>query len=325
MSRAQLTSTVEQNTGGAVSPYAAGKNVLINGALDVWQRGTSFSGLVYTADRWQATYGNSVTVARSTDTPNSAFLYSAEVTGSNFATLQQRLEGATSRQFVGQNVTISFWAKATASVSLAVALQTPSALDNWSSASFLGGNGSVTATTSWTRFSFTIAAANLTSAAANGLALSFNGPTGAVDFKITGIQMEQGLVATAFQTATGTLSGELMACQRYYWRTSYDSTYTHLGSGIANTTTALKLIVPLPVQLRTVPSSFDWAGSNGLMATDGVNNIFITAIAGDSGYTSKNIIYLSCTASGFTQFRSYQVALGGSGNTTQYLGCSAEL
>lgn len=255
MSRAQLTSTVEQNTGGAVSPYAAGKNVLINGALDVWQRGTSFSGLVYTADRWQATYGNSVTVARSTDTPNSAFLYSAEVTGSNFATLQQRLEGATSRQFVGQNVTISFWAKATASVSLAVALQTPSALDNWSSASFLGGNGSVTATTSWTRFSFTIAAANLTSAAANGLALSFNGPTGAVDFKITGIQMEQGLVATAFQTATGTLSGELAACQRYYQRWSASGVFsTAFLMGLCDSTTVAVFTGTLSTTMRTAPS-----------------------------------------------------------------------
>jgi hypothetical protein len=144
-------------------------------------------------------------------------------------------------------------------------------------------------------------------------------------FYMTAVQLEIGSVATAFQTMTGTIQGELAACQRYYWRTSYDATYAHLGSGIANSTTALKLIVPLPVQLRTPPSSFDWAGSSGLMATDGVNNLFITAIAGDSGYTTRNIIYLNCTFSGATQFRSYQVTLGGAGNSTQYLGCSAEL
>ena len=144
-------------------------------------------------------------------------------------------------------------------------------------------------------------------------------------FYMTAVQVEIGSVNTAFNLRGGSVQGELAACQRYYWRTSYNSTYTHLGTGIANTTTALKLIVPLPVQLRTVPSSFDWAGSSGLMATDGVNNLFITAIAGDSGYTSRNIIYLNCTFSGATQFRSYQVALGGAGDTTQYLGCSAEL
>ena len=59
MSRAQLTSTVEQNTGGAVSPYVAGKNKLINGDFGIWQRGTSASISGYnvygTCDRFNFT------------------------------------------------------------------------------------------------------------------------------------------------------------------------------------------------------------------------------------------------------------------------------
>jgi len=57
MSRAQLTSTVEQNTGGAVAPAPAGKNRIINGAMEISQRGTSFTPTTdstYTLDRWIA-------------------------------------------------------------------------------------------------------------------------------------------------------------------------------------------------------------------------------------------------------------------------------
>ena len=356
MSRAQLTSTVEQNTGGAVSPYVAGKNLIINGGFDVWQRGTSFASSAissvatsYTVDRWnfyRSGWASGATLSRQLtgDTTNLPFIqYCARVgrdsgnTGTADISFSTSTETVNAIPFAGKTVTISYYARRGANYSgasnnLGAYVFTGTGTDQNAINGYTGAvtainnTGSTVLTTTWQRFTASATLASNVTEIAASFAYTPVGTAGAADyFEITGVQLEIGSVATPFSRAGGTLSGELAACQRYYWRTSYDSTYTHLGSGIANTTTALKLIVPLPVQLRTVPSSFDWAGSSGLMATDGVNNIFITAIAGDGGYTSKNIIYLSCTASGFTQFRSYQVALGGSGNTTQYLGCSAEL
>ena len=75
MSRAQLTSTVEQNSAGAASPFLAGKNKIINGDFYWSQRGTSFSlvsGQNYTLDRFY-NYLNAGSITSS----QQAFDYSA--------------------------------------------------------------------------------------------------------------------------------------------------------------------------------------------------------------------------------------------------------
>ena len=58
MSRAQLTSTVEQNTGGAVAPFVAGKNKIINGDFAINQRAFSSTTTqsTYMFDRWPANF-----------------------------------------------------------------------------------------------------------------------------------------------------------------------------------------------------------------------------------------------------------------------------
>lgn len=334
--------------------FLAGKNKIINGDFAINQR--SFTSVntngAYSFDRWRLTKSSHGTT---TLTPQTFTVGAAPVAGyeaanyiniessgqteaGSYSILSQPIEDV--RTFAGQTVTVSFWAKA-ASGTPKVAIEIEQSFGTGGSSAVLNYVGQVTLSTNWARYTGTVAVPSIsgktigTNSRVNlnlwtSAGSTFDSRTGSLGIQTAtisfwGVQVEAGSIATPFQTATGTIAGELAACQRYYWRTSYDSTYTHLGSGIANTTTALKLIVPLPVQLRTVPSSFDWAGSGGLMATDGVNNLFITAIAGDGGYTSRNIIYLNCTFSGATQFRSYQVALGGAGNTTQYLGCSAEL
>jgi hypothetical protein len=211
-------------------------NVIINGAFDIWQRGTSFAfaGGVYGADRWMA--GRSG-VAGATFSRQSAaltgFEFSARIArnSGNTSTIAlnfaQSIETKDSIPLAGKTVTLSFYAKKGANFSAA---------SNVLQARLLSGTGTdqnlvlvaitgqatvidqnVTLTDSWQRFSFT---ANVGSTATQ-LFANFNytpvGTAGANDwYEITGVQLEESPVATPFRRNANTIAGELAACQRYY-------------------------------------------------------------------------------------------------------------
>lgn len=84
---------------------------------------------------------------------------------------------------------------------------------------------------------------------------NFIGNAGAT-FYITGVQLEKGSTATAFDYRPyGT---ELALCQRYYWSIGRlpftgNTNYTHIGSGTARGSTDGYIIVPYPVTMRSSP------------------------------------------------------------------------
>lgn len=87
-----------------------GRNRIINGAVNVWQRGTSFGSYGYTADRWSCYADSGFSMSRSTDVPT-GFQYSASLTGTGSTGFTQKIEAANIADLASQMVTISFWMK----------------------------------------------------------------------------------------------------------------------------------------------------------------------------------------------------------------------
>jgi hypothetical protein len=245
--------------------YAAGKNKIINGDFGISQRGTSFSSVAsgtYTLDRWLSAYDGTAgtyVISQQTFTLGTAPVtgyegtyfarYAVTVAGVGNAVrgFDQRIEDV--RQFANQTLTVSVWLKADSARTVGAQIY-----QNFGS----GGSGEVystaqnfSVTTSWTRFTATFnvpSIAGKTIGASNYLALRFLTPTGVtstIDF--WGVQVEAGSVATAFQTATGTIQGELSACERYFQIVT-----GQMCSG-SNTTTVYSG-VNFRTQMRTAPS-----------------------------------------------------------------------
>jgi len=285
MSRAQLTSTVEQNSAGAAAPFSAGKNKIINGDFNINQRNftSNTTNGTYNFDRWVQTNGG--TTGTLTVTPQVFTAGAAPVAGyesSNFvqcitaagasvdtyAVYEQFIEDV--RTLAGQTATISFWAKA-ASGTPKIALEINQSFGTGGSPSsnVLTAISAVTISTSWTRYTITFTVPSLTGktigTTANtsclGIFLWLSSGTNYASrassiglqnntFQIWGVQLESGSVATAFTTATGTVQGELAACQRYYQSTGAVVAWqgnTTSGSNYA-------VFVQLPVQMRAIPS-----------------------------------------------------------------------
>jgi hypothetical protein len=246
-------------------------------------------------------------------------------TASKFIYVGQKIEDV--RTFAGQTVTFSFWAKANATKTLK-----SRAVQIFGS----GGSGAVatsetsnTVTTSWTRFSNTITVGSVsgkTIGAGSYIVFDLNWDSNAIqDIDIWGVQVESGSVATAFQTATGTLQGELAACQRYYWRsvTGQGASRFASNSGSFSSSTNAYINIGFPVQMRTIASSVEYGGTIRLY--DFNTDISITAIALTGTAQSPLCSLLTVTvASGGTQYRPIQLEAGNA-DTTAYIGFSAEL
>jgi hypothetical protein len=324
---------------------AAGRNFIINGGMDVWQRGTSIAiaaaAKTFASDRFWAARGGSVagsTVSRQAtgDTTNLPFIqYCARVqrdsgnTSTQFISFNQDIETVNSIPLAGRTVTLSFYARAGANFSatssaLPVSIVTGTGTDQSLSSGYTGQvtafSGTATLTTTWQRFTFT----GSIGATATQIGIQPYyvpvGTAGANDyFEITGIQLEVGSVATQFSRAAATIQGELAACQRYYQRFDFDTDGLTGFFGNAYSTTAAALIRDLAVPLRTTQTTVDYSN---FRLYDFVNGYTITSLVGWSSAENHTAAVLATGASGLTQYRVYYGANNGSAG---YIAIGAEL
>ena len=285
MTRARDLADTQDNLGGAVAPYVAGKNGVINGGFDNWQRGVSFASVagnaLYTADRWSFLNPGSATFTISrqstSDTTNLANIQyclrlqrNSGQTGTTVNYLTQSIESVNSIPYAGKTITFSFYARAGANYSatsniLSVNVSSGTGTDQNINASFTGIATVIsqyaTLTTTWQRFTYTGSVAS--TATQIGFYFSYT-PTGTAStndyFEVTGVQLELGAVATSFARAGGSIGGELALCQRYCYVKS--TTGQSLGLGTWYSATIFRVPTWFPVQMRTAPSVTSTSGTS---------------------------------------------------------------
>ena len=287
----------------ATTAVTSNKNAIINGAMDVWQRGTNTGtlgvggGSYIGPDRWWF-YNNGFTTTMSQQSCGATLPQfrnclriqrtsgQTSIVASVFVTPQETINSV---RFAGKVSILSFYARASSGLSSATALMvnvftgTGTDQSNFSGGAYTGLANPLgvtpTLTTSWQRFTATGTIASTATELSVQINFTPAGTAGASDyFEITGIQLEEGAVATPFEFEDyGTT---LAKCQRYFQVHSFSlSGY----SGFADSTTSFLAVGQFVVEMRSSPSNSPAATAADFeVRRAGVTSSVATAIATNS-------------------------------------------
>ena len=324
-------------------------NPVLNSGFDIWQRGTASTAIgsgTFLADRWQAArtgFAAGASQSRqatgdTTNLPNIQYCLRVQRDSGDTSTLAlimgQNMESVNSIPYAGKTITFSFYARKGANFSAAsnvmstyVASGTGTDQNLITAGTLTGINNTTTNHTlsaTWQRFTVTKAIDSTATQLAFQFFYTPVGTAGANDyFEVTGVMINIGSAAYPFRRTTGTIQGELAACQRYY-ETSYNYTQgpgTNVGSpnpsdwamsvvqvavgataGIQRSRT-----VPMKygVDKRIIPTIRFWDGAGNLSkytAADSnggflSNNNSLDAFGGAASLNNKNFSWQTIAAS----------------------------
>ena len=227
-------------TDAEIPSYIAGKNFVINGGFDVYQRASfSSSSSGYTLDRWQViNSGGSATVTQqSSGTPlGSSNHFRLTYTSTGIWNIWQFIESSNVKMLQDRTVTLTAKIRrnATFSSNYVMGIYKSTTANAGSSASWsqVGSTSAInanipTGTTSSDWITLTTTLAIPSDGTAEGLAVVFFENAANLNgsyIEISQVQLEIGSVSTPFSRAGGTVAGELLICKRYY-ENSYPTGY----------------------------------------------------------------------------------------------------
>jgi len=210
---------------------AGRKNLIINGGLQIWQRGTSitgsYSGRPYTADMFRiynVNNGSGAVVSRSTDVPSNEFAYSLKRDTSSYnghseinIPIELNRTGYESPFVRGETYTFSYWAKGDGKDTSFINNATGRWSSNVNSGTYVsdrlvkGHSGSG----NWEKVihEFTIDSTVPGSATFFSILIGRNMSHVGVNYW-TGFQLERGRNATEFEHRS--YGEELKLCERYF-------------------------------------------------------------------------------------------------------------
>jgi hypothetical protein len=310
------------NVDDVYSAIGTNKNVLINGSMDIWQRGVSWSNDEndgYFADRWhiQRYAANGMQISRQPVGATAPFNYClrlGRVSGNSAETtyyLNQPVESVNSKRLAGKHATFSFYIRAGSSFKpgfyfkCGVIWHQNGSYPNdgmyYQNFRNVGGHAvseldlsQITLSTSnWTRVQTTVyipadvvQVGVYIGSAGVGTASNSNDY-----FEVTGLQLEEGAVATPFEYRQ--IPEELALCQRYFEK-SYDQAtvpgsvvFSALRTSIQATSQYASVGGLFAVTKRASPTMVAYnpaTGASGQMVADATNITSVGVLANQSSF-----------------------------------------
>ena len=283
---------------GAVydSGALSNRNLIINGGMEVAQRGTSStSGAYVSLDRWYVNQsGGSTTFSQETNSNPSEtgglqkYARLNVSSSSDYTAILQRIEDVTS--VPAGTITVSFYAKGTAPTG---------GLKVWCTQVFgSGGSSDVdiaeqviasSLTSSWVRYTL-----NITVPSVDGKTIGTgsyfmvtigqgtDSASTAYDLNITGVQLEVGTEATPFEHRS--FGDELARCQRYFQTGAFARRWTSTGTNEYNFFTHYYV-----TQMRAAPTRTFSGGSfsNVLSSSENTSAEIATGICCQIAYRAN--------------------------------------
>jgi len=257
--------------GSADAGGLTGRNRVINGDFQIWQRGTSQTTAGYgSADRWRLNVsGATLTGSQGTFTDgqtavpgNPRFYLALDVTtGNDNAGWFHRLEGT--HEFANDVYTLSFWAKSATPRAMTVGANSYDSSADTFDETHTVSPSTFTPTSSWQKFTFKVTFSNMSTLGsfASGDFTAFfitqgsDTSTAAWKLDLALVQFEKGDKATPFEHRS--FGEELQRCQRFFTRVPTidgSTAYAFLATGMATDTTAVDIPISFPVTMRANPT-----------------------------------------------------------------------